>query len=219
MQSRHRQHSTGKKVGRVDLADDVFGAEVKEHLLYEVVKAQLAARRAGTHATKTPRRGRAAAARSPTSRRAPATRARARSARRTTSAAARCSGPQPRDYAYTVPQEGAARRARARRCRCAPRRRSWSIVDALRARRVKTKRLAGVLEGAGRRQGRSSSTTRPTTNLRAVGAQPRRTPSSCRPRASTSTTSCTTRASCIADGRRQGARGALLAEPTSAKAA
>ena len=41
-----------KEVGELDLADEVFGAEVKEHLFYEVVKAQLASRRAGTKATK-----------------------------------------------------------------------------------------------------------------------------------------------------------------------
>ena len=39
-------------VGEIDLSDEVFGAEVKEHLFYEVVKAQLASRRAGTKATK-----------------------------------------------------------------------------------------------------------------------------------------------------------------------
>ena len=36
-----------EKVGELDLSDEVFGAEVKEHLFYEVVKAQLASRRAG----------------------------------------------------------------------------------------------------------------------------------------------------------------------------
>jgi large subunit ribosomal protein L4 len=41
-----------ESVGEIDLSDDVFGAEVKEHLFYEVVKAQLASRRAGTKATK-----------------------------------------------------------------------------------------------------------------------------------------------------------------------
>lgn len=41
-----------KKVGELDLADEVFAAEVKEHLLHEVVVAQLASRRAGTHAAK-----------------------------------------------------------------------------------------------------------------------------------------------------------------------
>ena len=41
-----------QKVGEVDLADEVFAAEVKENLLHEVVVAQLASRRAGTHAAK-----------------------------------------------------------------------------------------------------------------------------------------------------------------------
>ena len=41
-----------QKVGSIDLADEVFGAEVKEHLFYEVVKAQLASRRQGTASAK-----------------------------------------------------------------------------------------------------------------------------------------------------------------------
>lgn len=41
-----------QKVGEVDLSDEVFGAEVKEQLLHEVVVAQLASRRAGTRAAK-----------------------------------------------------------------------------------------------------------------------------------------------------------------------
>src|SRR6185312_947860 len=43
----------GKKVGSADLADAVFGAKVKDYLLWELVKAQQAAKRAGTHDTKT----------------------------------------------------------------------------------------------------------------------------------------------------------------------
>ncbi len=43
----------GKKVGQMDLADEVFAVEVKQPLLWEAVKAQQAARRAGTHSTKT----------------------------------------------------------------------------------------------------------------------------------------------------------------------
>ena len=42
----------GKSVGSIELDDAVFGAEVHEHLLWEVVKWQLAKRRAGTHFTK-----------------------------------------------------------------------------------------------------------------------------------------------------------------------
>jgi len=41
-----------KKVGEVELADTIFGTEVKEHLFYAAVRYQMAARRAGTHATK-----------------------------------------------------------------------------------------------------------------------------------------------------------------------
>lgn len=41
-----------ESVGELELSDDVFASEVKEPLLYEVVKAQLASRRSGTKATK-----------------------------------------------------------------------------------------------------------------------------------------------------------------------
>lgn len=42
-----------QKVGEIDLKDEVFGIqEINQNLFYEVVKAQLASRRAGTHDTK-----------------------------------------------------------------------------------------------------------------------------------------------------------------------
>lgn len=41
-----------EKVGSIDLADAVFGAEVKEHLFYTVVRQQMANRRQGTHKVK-----------------------------------------------------------------------------------------------------------------------------------------------------------------------
>jgi large subunit ribosomal protein L4 len=41
-----------QKVGTIDLSDAVYAAPVDEHLFYEVVKAQLASRRAGTQAVK-----------------------------------------------------------------------------------------------------------------------------------------------------------------------
>jgi len=41
-----------EKVGSIDLSDEVFGAEVREHLFYEVVKAQLASKRQGTQSAK-----------------------------------------------------------------------------------------------------------------------------------------------------------------------
>src|ERR1041385_443889 len=41
-----------QKVGEVDLADEVFGAEVNESLLYEAVRQYRAGLRSGTHKTK-----------------------------------------------------------------------------------------------------------------------------------------------------------------------
>lgn len=41
-----------EKVGEMDLADAVFGAEVREHLLYAAVRYQRAGARAGTHSVK-----------------------------------------------------------------------------------------------------------------------------------------------------------------------
>jgi len=43
---------SGEEVGTIDVSDRVFAGEVRRHLFYEVVKWQLAKRRAGTHATK-----------------------------------------------------------------------------------------------------------------------------------------------------------------------
>ena len=42
-----------QKVGDIELDDSVFGAAVREHLHWEVVRMQLASRRRGTHSTKT----------------------------------------------------------------------------------------------------------------------------------------------------------------------
>ncbi|MEZ4323432.1 MAG: 50S ribosomal protein L4 [Myxococcota bacterium] len=41
-----------KKVGTVELVDEIFGAEVKSHLLHDAVRYQLSKRRQGTHAVK-----------------------------------------------------------------------------------------------------------------------------------------------------------------------
>lgn len=43
---------SNQKVGEIQLADEVFGAEVNEALLYEAVRQFQAGRRAGTHKTK-----------------------------------------------------------------------------------------------------------------------------------------------------------------------
>ena len=43
---------SGSKVGKVDVADEVFAAEVKQHLLWEAVRWSRAKARAGTAKTK-----------------------------------------------------------------------------------------------------------------------------------------------------------------------
>lgn len=47
-------NTSNEQVREIDLKDEVFGIkEINQNLFYEVVKAQLASRRAGTHAAKT----------------------------------------------------------------------------------------------------------------------------------------------------------------------
>ena len=46
-------NTAGEQTGEIELSDSVFGiTEINQDLFYEVVKAQLASRRAGTHAAK-----------------------------------------------------------------------------------------------------------------------------------------------------------------------
>ena len=81
--------AAGETAGTVELPAEVFDVQVNIPLIHQVVVAQLAAARQGTHATKT--RGEVSGGgRSRTARRAPAGPARARSARRSSPAVASC---------------------------------------------------------------------------------------------------------------------------------
>jgi large subunit ribosomal protein L4 len=94
----------GAKVGSIDLPDAVFGAEVKEHLIWEAVKAQRAAKRAGTHATKTQQDVRGGGKK-------PWRQKGTGRARQGSSRAAQwvgggtVFGPHPRDYSYDLPKK------------------------------------------------------------------------------------------------------------------
>ncbi len=46
------KNTTGKKVGSAELTASVFGIDPHPHAVHQVVRSQMAARRAGTHATK-----------------------------------------------------------------------------------------------------------------------------------------------------------------------
>jgi large subunit ribosomal protein L4 len=92
---------TGAKARELALAETVFGAEIKPHLVHEAVRAELNARRSGTHAAKS--RGLVAGGRDKPWRQKGTGRARAGTIR-----APQFTGggmafpPQPRSYAFKV---------------------------------------------------------------------------------------------------------------------
>src|SRR5579863_5966823 len=92
------------KVGEIDLADDVFAAEVNEALLYEAVRHHLAGTRAGTHATKV--RGSVAGSGKKLWKQKGTGRARMGSVRSPIwRHGGTVHGPQPRDYSYRLPRK------------------------------------------------------------------------------------------------------------------
>jgi large subunit ribosomal protein L4 len=93
-----------QKVGQLDLADEVFGAEVNEALLYEAVKQYQAGLRAGTHKTKV-RSEVAGSGKKPWKQKGTG-RARIGSIRSPLwRHGGTVHGPQPRDYSYKLPRK------------------------------------------------------------------------------------------------------------------
>jgi large subunit ribosomal protein L4 len=137
----------GKKVGSADLADAVFGAEVKDYLLWELVKAQQAAKRAGTHATKTRAHVRGGGKK-------PYKQKGTGNARQGSSRApnhvggGKVFGPHPRDYSYTVPKK-VKRAALASALSLRAQEKKLVVVDKLSFTEPKTKQMAGILKTLG----------------------------------------------------------------------
>jgi large subunit ribosomal protein L4 len=137
----------GKKVGQADLADAVFGAKVKDYLLWEMVKAQTAARRAGTHDTKTRSEVRGGGKK-------PYKQKGTGNARQGSTRApnhvggGKVFGPHPRDYSYTVPKK-VKRAALVSALSLRAKEKKLVIVDALAFEAPKTKRMAGILKAIG----------------------------------------------------------------------
>ncbi len=137
----------GKKVGELALADEVFGAKVKDYLLWEMVKAQQAAKRAGTHATKTRAHVRGGGKK-------PFKQKGTGNARQGSSRApnhvggGKVFGPHPRDYSYTVPKK-VKRAALASALSLRAQEKKLVIVDKLAFDAPKTKRLVGILKTLG----------------------------------------------------------------------
>ena len=92
-----------KKVGEIDLADEVFAGPVNEHLFWEVVKAKLASDRSGTHAVKN-RSLVSGGGKKPWKQKGTG-RARAGSTRASQFVGGgKAMGPKPRDHSYEVPK-------------------------------------------------------------------------------------------------------------------
>jgi len=137
----------GKKVGELELADAVFGAKVKDYLLWEVVKMQQAAKRAGTHATKTRAHVRGGGKK-------PYKQKGTGNARQGSTRApnfvggGKVFGPHPRSYAYTVPKK-VKRAALASALSLRVKEKKLVVVDQLAFDAPKTKRMAGILKALG----------------------------------------------------------------------
>jgi large subunit ribosomal protein L4 len=93
-----------EKVGELDLKDEIFGVEVKGHVLHEVVTWQRACRRAGTASTKT--RGEVRGGGRKPWRQKGTGRARSGSTRSPIwKGGGTTFGPRPRSYAYALPKQ------------------------------------------------------------------------------------------------------------------
>ena len=94
----------GASAGKVDLTDSVFGIEPNVHAMHQVVRSQMAARRAGTHSTLT--RGKVRGGGRKPWRQKGTGRARQGSIRSPQwSGGGVVWGPHPRDYAFKVPSK------------------------------------------------------------------------------------------------------------------
>jgi large subunit ribosomal protein L4 len=137
----------GQRVGALELSDAVFAVEVKEHLLWEVVKAQRAAQRAGTHATKTREHVRGGG-KKPYKQKGTGNARQGSSRSPQFVGGGKVFGPHPRDYSYTVPKK-VRRAALASALSLRAQEKKLVVVDKLALEGPKTKRLAGILKALG----------------------------------------------------------------------
>ena len=140
-------NAENKKVGSVDLNDDVFGGRVKSDLIHESVVRLNAAERRGTHATKT--RAMVSGSGKKPWRQKGTGRARVGETRNPLwRHGGTTFGPQPRSYEYSIPkkvEKGALRAALKEKLQAG----TLIIIDALTASDVKTKTAVAVLKSIG----------------------------------------------------------------------
>ena len=132
-----------ENVGEIDLSDVVFGAEVNEGLLYDVVRAQLASKRQGTHAVKN--RAIVAGSKKKIYRQKGTGNARHGGKRAPVFVGGgQAHGPKPKDWGYKPPKKmrlGALRSALSLKVKEG----TLKIVDAFELDEIKTKALAETL--------------------------------------------------------------------------
>lgn len=133
-----------EKVGDLELADEVFATEIKEHLFQEVVVAQLASRRAGTKAAK--ERSAVSGSSKKIYKQKGTGQARHGSIRAPIFVGGgRAHPPKPQDHSYRPPRQvriGALRSALSLILKEG----RLTVVDTIELGEVKTQKLAGVLE-------------------------------------------------------------------------
>jgi large subunit ribosomal protein L4 len=134
---------TREPVGEIELPASIFAEPLREHLLYEVIKMQLANRRAGTAATKT--KGVVRGGGRKPWRQKGTGRARAGSTRSPLWVGGGTTfGPQPRSYSYRLP--GRARQTALRSALSLKRQEGHLLViDKLELPEIKTKRVVELL--------------------------------------------------------------------------
>jgi large subunit ribosomal protein L4 len=140
-------NTSNKKVGALDLRDEVFGNRVRTDLIWEAVRHEQAEARRGTHATKT--RGDVAGSGRKLWKQKGTGRARVSDVRNPIwRKGGTTLGPQPRDYGYAFPKKmalGALRDALAAKLRDG----QVVVVDALAVNEPKTRAAARLLKGLG----------------------------------------------------------------------
>jgi large subunit ribosomal protein L4 len=137
----------GQKVGQMNLADEVFAAEVKEALLWEAVKAQQAAKRKGTHATKT-RQFVRGGGRKPYRQKGTGNARQGSTRSPNFVGGGKVFGPHPRSYAYTLPRK-VKKAALAAALSLRAQEKKLVVVDKLVMEAPKSKRIAATLKTLG----------------------------------------------------------------------
>jgi large subunit ribosomal protein L4 len=137
----------GQKVGQMEVAEEVFGCKVREHLLWEMVKAQQAAKRAGTHATKT-REFVRGGGKKPYRQKGTGNARQGSTRSPNFVGGGKVFGPHPRDYGFTLPRK-VKKAALAAALSLRAQEKKLVIVEKLVMETPKSKRLTAVFKALG----------------------------------------------------------------------